>query len=344
MKWEAYKQKFLSAARSKNFKEDQVILLLEYAYELYKKSLPIIFDSTHFSKLVGYNLSYIERAIAYTPYFYRNYTIPKKNGKPRPISEPLPSLMEIQKWILSEILYKCKVSKYAKAYVRKRSLRSNARFHLKKPMVLTIDISDFFGSINQQKVFKLFEGLGYNFEVSTLLSKLCTLNNKLPQGAPSSPCISNLISREIDNEIAKYCLERKISFTRYSDDLTFSGAENLGGIIPFIEKVLRSHNFKINQDKLRIRHKHQSQEVTGIIVNEKLQAPKTVRRNFRQTVHYIKVFGLDNHLTHIKNNRKNYFNHLLGIGNFICFVNPNDVRAKNDLEYLKIEYSRINNQ
>ena len=343
MQWERYKKKFVEEASSRNLQEDEIKSLLDYAFKLSKKNLPIIFDSIHFSKLVGYDLSYIERAIKYTPYFYRRYKIPKKNGKLRSISEPLPSLMEIQKWILSEILYKCKVSKYAKAYVKRRSLKANAVFHKKKSVVLTIDITDFFGSINQQKVCELFISMDYNYEVSTMLSMICTLNNKLPQGAPSSPCISNLITKEMDNEISKFCIERKINFTRYSDDLTFSGDKGLGGIIPYIERILNNYNFEINKDKLRTRSKHQSQEVTGIIVNEKLQAPKNIRRNFRQAVHYIKLFGIEDHLNHIKNNRKNYLCYLMGTGNFICFVNPNDYKAKQDLEYLKMEYKRINN-
>jgi RNA-directed DNA polymerase len=343
MKWEKYRSKFLEQAQKRNLSKEKISFLLDYSENLYKNKFPIIFDVIHLSKLVGYEYSYIERATKHTHFFYRHYQIPKKNGHFRKISEPLPSLKDIQKWILLEILYKHEVSRYAKAYVKNRNLKSNAIYHQNKEAVLTIDIIDFFGSIKGEDVYILFKNIGYNAEVSNILTKICTLNNSLPQGAPTSPCLSNLIAINMDKQISSFCKERKINFTRYSDDLTFSGNKNIGGIIPYIEQILNNNGFRINQDKLRTRRKNESQEVTGIVVNKKLQAPKYTRKKFRQSVYYIKQHGLENHLNHIRNNKGNYLNHLLGVGNFICFVNPFDTKAHQDLAYLKTIYTEQNN-
>jgi RNA-directed DNA polymerase len=341
MNWNDYANKFIIKAKANNLSEESIKKYIDYAKILHFKKLPIIYNRLHFSSLVGYSMDYIDRSIKYTNYFYRYYKIPKKNGKLREISEPLPSLKEIQKWILREILNKCPVSKYSKAYLKRRSIKSNAYFHRNKSIVLSIDINDFFGSIKRDKIQSLFQSMGYNLEVSETLAGICTLNGSLPQGAPTSPYLSNLIFKKIDNHIADYCKHKIINYTRYSDDLTFSGDKNVLGIINFIRNIFNENAFALNQNKLRTRRKNESQEVTGIIVNEKLQAPKETRKKFRQAVYYIKKYNLSNHLDYIKNDRKKGLIHLLGIGNFICFVNPDDTSAKNDLIYLKNLYKEM---
>lgn len=334
MRWNKYQADYIAAAQNQNLPEPIVSENLTYAHNLFLKRLPIIFDVSHLSQLVGYHISYLNRAVKYTQYFYRHYHIPKKNGGTRLISEPLPSLKEIQNWILKEILEKCEVSKYAKAYVKKRSLRSNASFHRDKNLIILIDITNFFGSISKDKIKYIFLSLGYKPELSEMLSGLCTLNNSLPQGAPTSPYLSNLVAKSMDDKISRYCLNNKISYTRYSDDLAFSGTIKTGALIKFIKEVFNENGFVLNENKLRTKNRNQSQRITGIVVNKHLQAPKKTRKLFRQNVYYIKKYGLENHLNRIKNNKDNYIEHLIGKGLFICFVNKNDRSAKKDLEYL----------
>jgi RNA-directed DNA polymerase len=136
MKWENYSNKFRELALQNHFAYADIDSWLNYAKNLFDKKLPIIFDQEHFSHLVGYQYSFILRASNAPNKFYRKFTIPKKSGGKRTISEPLPSLKEIQLWILEEILNRHQVSKFAKAYVKNRSIRQNARFHLKQKIVL----------------------------------------------------------------------------------------------------------------------------------------------------------------------------------------------------------------
>jgi RNA-directed DNA polymerase len=334
MNWENYKRDFTQKAIKEGYKDVEIELFLNYAFKLYQNNCPIIYELNHLSLLVGYKKNYLIRAIIHTPYFYRTYEIPKKNGTKRKISEPLPSLKEIQYWILNEILINVQISKYAKAYVKKRSLKGNARFHIGKEIILTLDIENFFGSIKSNTVESFFINIGYSSEISNFLSKLCCLNDSLPQGAPTSPSLSNIIFVKIDDIIAHYCKYNNINYTRYADDLTFSGSFNPGMVIKFIESLLKERNFKLNYTKIRTRRQNQRQEVTGVVVNNKMQAPKELRKDFRKSIYYIKKFGIDSHINHENIKRDNYLSHLIGIGNHIYFVNPKDIEIKKGVIFL----------
>ena len=333
--WEKYKNDFTIQAGRNGFNKEEIKSCLNYAAFLSKQQLPIIYDQQHLALLVGYKLSYLIKASNSTFLFYRTFTIKKKNGGSREIAEPLPSLKEIQKWILKEILEKLECSKYAKAYISGTSIKENARFHRGQEKVLTIDIKDFFSSIKFRKVFSLFKRLGYSKAVTTMLANLCCLDGSLPQGAPTSPALSNLIVMNIDKRIAGFSKKYGFRFTRYSDDLTFSGAIVAGSIINFVKNVLLSEKLSINDKKIRLMHAHQRQEVTGIVTNQKLQVSKLVRKKFRQEMYYIQKFGLDSHLQKIRNTRSHYLKHMLGIANFVSFVNPQDTSVLKSASILK---------
>jgi RNA-directed DNA polymerase len=215
------------------------------------------------------------------------------------------------------------VSKYAKAYVREKSIKKNAWFHVNRKHILTIDIQEFFGSLKYQKVYIFFHHLGYSKSVSSMLSNLCTLYQSLPQGAPTSPALSNMLMINVDKRISGFVIRKKIRYTRYADDMTFSGDFKPGMVIKFVRQVLNDEGLKINDKKTRVRGKNQRQEVTGIVVNEKMQAPKNLRKRLRQAVYYIEKYGLPSHLEKTNNQRANHIRHLLGIANFILDINPN---------------------
>jgi RNA-directed DNA polymerase len=328
-----YKIKFTKQARRSGYSENEICDFLEYAENLLSKGLPIIFDHNHFAGLVGYHPQYLYGASNSPKKYYRVFHIDKKNGEKRRISEPLPSLKEIQQWIMKAILYKCNFSDYAKAFIRKSSIRKNAKFHKKQNKVLSIDIRNFFESISSYKVYVFFNRLGYSTQVSGLITNLCCLDDSLPQGAPTSPALSNLIFLRADARIAGFTRKYGIRYTRYADDLSFSGEFNVGMVIKFVESVLEDEGLKINSKKTRLMHRHQRQEVTGVIVNNKMQAPREIRRKLRQEVYYIEKYGLPSHLDKTKNYRANYIKHLLGIANYITFINPKDTEAG---EYINI--------
>jgi RNA-directed DNA polymerase len=335
MKWSEYSRRFEDSATQNGYSKNEIDSLLSYAKNLFDKKLPIIYDQRHLSLLVGYKEDFLYRISNSSQSFYRKFKIPKKSGGLREISEPLPSLKEIQNWILREILNKCQISGYAKAYAHKRSIKENAKFHLRKKIILTIDIKDFFPSLRYKLVLRFFSSLGYSPAVSTMLSKLCCNKDSLPQGAPTSPALSNLLMVNIDKTLSVYIKGNNLCYTRYADDMTFSGDLHPGKIIELVDENLSKMGLSINHKKIRVRQRHQSQEVTGIVVNDKLQVPRTTRKYLRQNVYYIMKYGLASHLEKTENKRANHILHLLGIANFILFINPEDEEVSRFRTFLR---------
>jgi RNA-directed DNA polymerase len=335
MKWEKYQENFIKKAREHGLGEDYYQSWLEYAYKLHSNNLPIIYDQSHLARLVGYKLHYLLKVSNSSRHFYREFYIDKKNGSSRKINEPLPNLKQIQSWILNEILYNCSVSEFTKAYRKNKSIKDNAKFHRRQEKVLNTDIEDFFESISFSKVYSFFSSLGYNRPVSTLLTNLCCHRGSLPQGAITSPALSNLVNYELDNKISRYCLKRNLRYTRYADDITISGDFENYKLIKFLDKTLKQNNFVINKNKTRVKLSHQQQRVTGVIVNKKLQAPRTMRRDLRKELHFIKKFGIDSHINFVgyKGDREKYLKSLLGKAYFVTHLNPQDEEVK---EYIKV--------
>ena len=328
MNFTQYEKKFRSKAIKSAYSEDEISACLEYAKPLIISDLPVIYNTANLAALVGYRTNYLKRSVKYTSYYYREFFIKKSNGKLRRLVEPLPSLKEIQNWILNNILYKVKVSRYAKAYVRERNLIENVKFHKGQPAVLKLDISDFFGSIRLDHVETIFRDLGYSSNVANLLAKLCCNDEVLPQGAPTSPYLSNLYLRSFDETLSKYCNENEIRYTRYADDLTFSGKKDSLNIIEFVEHQLSVIDLVLNHKKEKLMLRNERQLITGIVVNDKLQVPKKDRNFIRNEVHFLSQFGLNDHLKKTGNRRNNYLAHLLGKINFALHVNQNDSRMQ----------------
>lgn len=341
MNWDEYRNNYIRTAKLKGKTDEYCIEQLEYARKLFDKQLPIIYNQEHLCKLVGYDKIYVYAASNNPNPFYRKFFIKKKNGKLREINEPLPSLKEIQEWILKEILSHIEVSPYAKAYIKGKSIIDNARFHKKQKKVLSMDLSDFFPSIGYNRVLEVFKSAGYRDNVAVMLANLCSLNNQLPQGAPTSPALSNIIAIELDSKIVNNISEKKIRYTRYADDLTFSGDFNEGDVIKSIERIVVQQGFCVNHKKTRVRKRNQRQEVTGIVVNEKMQVCRQIRRKIRNEAYYIKKYGFDSHMEHTKNEKSNHLYYLIGLASYALSINPEDKRMK---EYLDIFKGELNNR
>ena len=251
----------------------------------------------------------------------------------------MPGLKMAQEWILYNILYKVidkMVSKTAKAYVPGQNIRDNVRYHRNKAVVLTVDLVDFFGSIKFQSVFNVFCELGYAKPVAVFLTNLCVLNRSLPQGAPTSPMLSNMIFKNLDDIIFHYCRDNGIMYSRYADDMTFSGNFDPYVILRFLNRLLKDNGFKINGEKTRIKYKWQRQTVTNIVVNKVIQTTKSYRRYIRQEAYYILKFGLCEHVKVINAkcntdwSEDSYLNHIRGKVNYALMINPKD-REMRDL-------------
>lgn len=335
MDWKKYSESFVATARQRGFDEQYIERCLGYADHLVGQGLPIIYSLEHLSSLAGIKERYLRSVAFMQEHYYRDFTILKKSGGTRQISEPLPNLKTVQRWILDNLLHKIAPSPFAKGFVPGKSIKENARFHRKQEMVLCLDVKDFFPSISPPTIRRFFMSCGYSNKLSYYLTRLCTLNGGLPQGAPTSPALSNLIFAPIDKKIAEYCLDRKIRYSRYADDLTFSGNFPTGNLINHVKHCLSELKLTLNSSKTRLMRPHERQEVTGVVVNEKLQATRKLRRSLRQATFYIERFGLDAHIAKIKEKRANYVNHLIGQANFVLFLNPKDRDAQTAIDILR---------
>ena len=265
---------------------------------------------------------------------YTIFRITKHSGGYRTIYEPNSVLKHIQKQILKNVLYTRSISKYAKAYSKGTSLLDNALPHVGKDIILKLDIKSFFDSITFSNIYKSCFGLEYfPKQIGMLLTSLVTYNDFLPQGAPTSSYISNLVMKDYDEEIGKWCNEKNIEYTRYSDDMTFSGDFDPSEVIKIVRKYLYKLGLKINNKKIHVIKNCYCQNVTGVVVNEKLQVSSKYRKKIRQEIYYIKKYGIDSHLKRINMKDKNkYLKSLYGKILFVLQINNND---KEFIEYKK---------
>jgi len=237
---------------------------------------------THISKYTIYQLS------IHAGTYYKTYKIPKKSGKSRIICQPSRKLKGFQSWILVNILEKTKVSNSCKGFEKKTSTLDNAIPHKGANTVLTIDLKDFFPSISSKQIFNVFRTLGYNDLISTVFTNVCTYNNFLPQGSPCSPKLANLTAWMLDIRIQGYVGKRGINYTRYADDLTFSGLNpaNVVNIIPMIKQIIESENFKVNHSKTRVSSSARAKIVTGLVISdEKIGIGKKKYKNVRAKIY-----------------------------------------------------------
>ncbi len=261
------------------------------------RGIPVFRDLDSMSFITGFSKQMLfYYAVKYNTNKYKIFEINKKNNTKRKIFEPKFALKMLQRWILENILYKVKCSDYAFAFIKsnKNPLKKNASVHADKVFILKMDFENFFPSISRKQIVELFNSLGYNISVSNWLANACTYDNILPQGSVTAPYLSNLICVKLDSRIAKYCSRRDITYSRYADDLTFSGDNKvvLKSIYPMIKKISESELFKLNDNKTRFIGKKSKKTVTGVIIhNSELKAPKEYKRLVRAMIHRAIISG-----------------------------------------------------
>ena len=223
---------------------------------------------------------------------YKQIAIAKKTGGKRTIHIPNERLKAIQRRILNRILYKEQVHKYAHGFRKYHSIVDNARPHCKRAVVIKLDVRNFFPSIGAGKVNKLFEKQGWDSWASNKLAEICCYEGALPQGAPTSPAISNILFYELDAKFSQLAWAYKSRYTRYADDLTFSLAEDkpehVRAIIKITQRILEKDGFRLNfkKSKIQVLRRHQSQRICGITVNNKTPTlSRKTRRKLRSIRH-----------------------------------------------------------
>jgi RNA-directed DNA polymerase len=268
----------------------------KYIGRLADANLPVVLSPEHLQQILRVRVEQFY-AISQSPdLYYREYYARKNNGGRRKISAPLPLLLFLQKWVLKNILELQPVHPAAKAYLKKSSIKQNARFHRKQNQLFKSDVKDFFGSISSNWVYQYFLGLGYSKAVSMLFTAICCKSNCLPQGAATSGYLSNIFMHNFDEALLTYCSGDKLRYTRYADDIAISGAAiDRSELTKLVEKELRKRNLKIHSGKTRLLESHQRQKVTGVVVNEKLGPGKDYLRALRKDLYYIEKYGIYGH-------------------------------------------------
>jgi len=222
-----------------------------------------------------------------------NYTealIPKRSGGTRRLLIPAAPLKKLQRLINRRLLNRLKSHPAATGFERGHSIVTNAAYHRGRPVVVSMDVKNFFPSTSAKRIKQYFLLIGWNKEVANLLTKICTHEKGLPQGAPTSPRLSNLVNYPLDSAVSAYAAKCGIAYTRYADDLTFSfpidDAGLIANVIGMAKVNLDEFGYTAHQrKKLRIRRRHQRQIVTGLVVNERVQLPRETRRWLRAVRH-----------------------------------------------------------
>lgn len=237
---------------------------------------------------------------------YHKFSISKKGGGTREILAPCNSLKILQQKLnyIMSLIYRPKYNVHG--FVKERGIVSNAKRHLNKKYILNFDLENFFPSINFGRV----RGVLMSFfrigkEAATVIANICCYENSLPQGAPTSPILSNMICFQLDKKMQLVAKQHSCIYTRYADDLTFSTSKDFfprklaslqDGVVSLgdkIHKIVEENGFKINQDKTRLSSNLQHMEVTGITVNEKLNVKRDYIKKVRAILRSLEIYSYE---------------------------------------------------
>ncbi len=278
---------------------------------------------------------------------YRQFKIPKKNGKTRTICAPNAELKSVQKRLANALYYELKLireenninSKISHAFEKKKSIISNCEIHKRKRFILNVDLKDFFDHFHYGRVYGYFLKNKYFLctdETARTIANIACFQGKLPQGAPTSPIITNLIFQAVDARILQLTKKHHLDYTRYADDLTFSTNEQdfiktYKDFLNKLTKLIEKSGFKINQNKIRISCHDSRQTVTGLIVNDKINVCNDYYKLVRTYANsYYKTDSFD-----FKDNNGNVIksgnaNQLEGMLSFIHMIDKHNKDIKKD--------------
>jgi retron-type reverse transcriptase len=224
-------------------------------------------------------------------YEYKTFHIPKRNKKSkRRIDAPNEKLKTLQKTIYIKMLRPLKPHDAATGFMPKKSIVDAAKPHVQKTVVINIDLKDFFTSTSEDVVFNfLHNKLKWGIKASRIVTHICCYDGSLPQGAPTSPYLSNLVNYALDIRLNALASKYQGNYTRYADDLTFSFTEfeHKQAVLKTISRIIRAMGYEIQKKKkLRIQRPHQRQTVTGLVVNRTVNLPRSTRRLIRAMEHH----------------------------------------------------------
>lgn len=228
------------------------------------------------SAILGYQFASLEGVAQKAGSYYKPCEILIKQ-KNRRIDKPISELKVIQKLILRKILYSIPLPPTMFGGVPGCSTKQNAEYHIGQPKVVTLDLRDFFPKTNDKKVFAIYKKYKCSDEIASLLTKLTTFQYRLPQGAPTSSMLANLVLLPLHNEIQTITTKLGLKFTIYVDDITISGV-NAENAISIVIDLIHKHGYGVKRPKIYCMPANKQQIVTGLIVNRKVAVPKNKRQ------------------------------------------------------------------
>ena len=258
---------------------------------------------------LGLSLAELKKIWWFRHRMYHDFNIAKGNGKLRVISAPDERLKYLQRTIADLLTPMYRIRNPVHGFVIGKSVKTNAASHLRGKFLLNIDIKEFFPAITENRVEGLFESLSIDSRVSEILARICCNHARLPQGAPSSPIISNMICFRMDKELLAVAKAARCIYTRYADDMSFSSYRPLSGLFaaalpptgnvspellaPALTSAIENNGFHIHPEKAHYADFNSRRTVTGIRVNEGLNVDRRFVRNLRATLHSVETLGVD---------------------------------------------------
>jgi retron-type reverse transcriptase len=313
--------------------------------KLQRLQLPVLASATDLAAALNITIPRLRwlafHSEAATVTHYVRFQVPKKSGGMRELAAPHRDLAAAQQWILMHILEKIPTHDAAHGFVPGRGTMSNAVPHVGRATVVNLDLKDFFPSITFPRVKGIFQDLGFSPAVATILGLLCTECPRrqlayggktffvasgprgLPQGACTSPALSNLLARRLDSRLAGLAKKLGFTYTRYADDLTFSAdgaaAAKTGYLLARVRHIVAGESLIVNESKTRIQRPGRRQTVTGIVVNKRPNVPRRVAKRLRAILHHAKKEGLS---AQNREHRENFEHWLGGMIAYVQMVNP----------------------
>lgn len=371
-------EQFIIQATEQDKSQKFIDACLIYGKNLEEKELPVIFSLEHLAIQIGIQSYYLRNLIGdgkrdiiyeyehkYQRYNY--FKLKKRDGKFREIMSPAKDIKYIQKWILVNILSKYVLADSCKGFRKGISIKDNAKVHENSEVILKVDLLKFYDTITEKRVYSVFKSLGYVSNLAYSFAKITTakhresywkdfdenskeilnelVDNKppiLPQGAPTSPAISNILATKMDYRFEALSRKLNFSYSRYADDLTFS-IKN-GGKLPslkLITTIISDEGFFINSKKTKYMKKGCKQYVTGLTTTNGTNVSKEYRKTITEHIYYCRKYGVNSHLERRKEefpkyNNIKFHNWLYG---HMCFIKSiNEKASKKMLE----DFNKIN--
>lgn len=307
--------------------------------------LPLLATPADVARVLGLTMRHLRWLCFHTENaartHYVQFEVAKRSGGVRLLASPHRRLARAQRWILEHVVAQVPATEHAHGFVCGRSTVTNARPHLGKHLVAKLDLRDFFSAITFPRVRGLFQSLGYSPAAATVLALLCTeaprvavpLSGKtcwratgeraLPQGACTSPALSNLIARKLDRRLAGLARALGWTYTRYADDLTFSAgplaAYKLGALLGRARDIISSEGFAVAEHKGSVLRSSRRQAVTGVVVNAKPGMPREEVRRLRAILHAAARTGLE---AQNRDGHPDFAAHVLGKISYLAMIDP----------------------